>query len=168
MVTCCMSNIFLVVRHIGCSWAPQEKSVLTSSLCVLWDKQPSTLRMRHFRLYLSCGVLLGVIMDLCEHIRTFHGHQRCFLPFFFFDWLLWFRLSWQQSTTQPLAHSSPLQWDGEEKIQQKGLWVERRTGRDHSPIMVTGKNQNLLGGKKRNLICYQSNQSRIMRNRTVS
>ena len=59
----------------------------------------------------------------------------------------WFRPSQQQSTMQPLAHSCPpAGWGGENTT--KGSWVETRTGRHHSPVMVTGKPDSTWG--KRN------------------
>ena len=54
---------------------------------------------------------------------------------------------------------------GRENI-TKGSWVEIRTGRDPSPITITGKTDLTWG--KINLIYYQSNQSRVMRNKTKS
>ena len=61
--------------------------------------------------------------------------------------VVWFRPSRRQSTTQLLAHSSPpVGWGGENIT--KGLWVETRTGRDHSPVMVTGKTDSILGKNK--------------------
>ena len=44
----------------------------------------------------------------------------------------------------------------------KGLWVEIRTGRDHSTVTITGKTDLT---RAINLIDYQSNQSRVTRNK---
>ena len=46
----------------------------------------------------------------------------------------------------------------------KGSWFETRTGRNHSPITITGKTDSNRG--KLIEIYYQSNQSRIVRNKT--
>jgi len=48
----------------------------------------------------------------------------------------------------------------------KGSQVEIRTGRDHSPVTITGKTDSAWG--KINLIYYQSNQSWKMRNKNKS
>jgi len=47
----------------------------------------------------------------------------------------------------------------------KGSRVETRTGRDHSPVTVTGKTDGTWGGKT---VYHQSNQSRIVRNENRS
>jgi len=47
----------------------------------------------------------------------------------------------------------------------KGLWVEIRTERDHSPVTFMDKT-NLTWGEKKDLIYHQSYQSRIIRNKT--
>ena len=65
---------------------------------------------------------------------------------------------------KPLYHSPSSAGQGREKI-TKGSWVKVRTGRDHSAITVTGKTDSTWGKK---LIYYQSNQSRVMRNKTKS
>lgn len=60
--------------------------------------------------------------------------------------MLWFQPSQLQTTTRLLTHSSTVGWGGENLM--KSSWIDTRTRRDHSPIMVMGKNQARLGEKK--------------------
>ena len=72
----------------------------------------------------------------------------------------------QGAHQKPCHHSlsSPGQGRGN---MMKGLWIEIRTGRDHSPITVTEKTD-WTWGEKESLIYHQSNQSRVMRNKMGS
>ena len=55
--------------------------------------------------------------------------------------LSWFSLAGPQVPTKATPSLPLLKWTGEKKYDErlKGSWVEIRTGRDHSPIAVTGK-----------------------------
>lgn len=90
MVTCCMSNIFLVVRHIGCSWAPQEKSTLTSSLCILWNKQ-----YQAHHTWETLQIVFGLWGVTWHHnvlVQTYQNFpwssEVLFTFFLFFNWLI--------------------------------------------------------------------------------
>ena len=61
----------------------------------------------------------------------------------------------------------PSRWDGEEKNATKGCeWRQGQGGITHQ--LRSQANQTRLGEKEINLICYQSNHSRMMRNRAIS
>ena len=63
-----------------------------------------------------------------------------------------------------LYYSSSSARQGRKNI-MTGLWVKIRTGRDYLPIIIMGKRDWTWG---KILIYHQSNQSRIMRNKTKS
>lgn len=75
----------------------------------------------------------------------------------------WVDPSWTPSAHQVTLLLSLLSrmWEGK---QDKCLWVELRTGKDHSPITVVGNNR--LNSEK--LIYCKLNQSRVMKNKTKS
>ena len=51
-----------------------------------------------------------------------------------------FGLAWLDATCPPKPlHHSPSSTGQERENMMKGSWVELRTGRDHSPVTVTGK-----------------------------
>lgn len=111
-------------------------------------------------------VVVDLVTVLSWHIVSFPLLWVCCL-WLFLDFLLhvsWFQPRCPQSTTWLITHSSPTVGSRRGNI-MKGLWVKTRTGRDHSRIMVTDKTDL---EKKINLICYQSNQSMIMRNKPES
>ena len=79
-----------------------------------------------------------------------------------------FGLAWihARCPPTPLYHSASSVGQGRGNM-MKVSRVKTRTGRDHSPITVTDKTD-WTWGEKEGLIYHQSNQSRIVRNKTRS
>lgn len=60
-------------------------------------------------------------------------------------------------------YDSPPQLGRENRA--KGFWIEIKIGRDHSPVPIMGKTDSI---SEMDIIRYQSNQNRLMRNKTKS